>query len=87
MPSANGTMPAYIPVKNKRLRVNLVMERIKRGITVCAVCGVHDNSVRAWEKGTHMPDGMNLLTLCAIFGKSPSYLLEEQGDDGVDQNA
>lgn len=90
MPSANGTMPAYIPVKNKRLRVNLVMERIKRGMTVCdvsRVCGVHDNSVRAWEKGTHMPDGMNLLTLCAIFGKSPSYLLEEQGDDGVDQNA
>lgn len=83
-------MASYIPVKNKRLRVNLTMERVKRGMTVrdvSHVCGVHDNSVRAWEKGIYTPDGTNLTTLCAIFGKSPSYLLEEQGEDGADPNA
>lgn len=81
---------SYIPVRNKRLRINLTMERIKRGMTVrdvSRVCGVHDNSVRTWEKGTYTPGGTNLTTLCTIFGKSPSYLLEEQGEDRVDSNA
>ena len=81
---------SYVPVKNKRLRINLTMERIKQGMTVRDVsrlCDVHDNSVRAWEKGAYTPDGQNLTTLCTIFGKGPSYLLEEQGEDRIDSNA
>lgn len=90
MPSTNGTAPTYIPVINKRLRTNLAMERVKRGMTVrdvSRVCGVHDNTVRGWEKGNYTPDGANLTTLCTIFGKSPRYLLMRQGEDTVDPNA
>ena len=42
---------------------------------VADVLGVHENTIRGWERGEFEPSGKNLVQLLKLYGCSPDYLL------------
>lgn len=57
---------------------NIKAEREKHGISVeqvADVLGVHQNTVRGWERGEFEPTSRNLVQLSTLYGCSADYLL------------
>jgi len=60
------------------MRINMLVERRKRGLTIKGVAEaihVHPNAVSRWENGKAEPTANNLIALCELFDCSPEYLL------------
>lgn len=62
------------------MRSNMKAERIRNGLTAkeaAKLIGVHENALLRWESGESEPLGSNLLSLSALYGCSPEYLIEQ----------
>lgn len=58
--------------------MNIKELRKKRGITqeeLSALIGVHENTIRLWEKGTREPRSSDIAKLCEVLGCTESELL------------
>lgn len=61
------------------MRINMLVERRRRGLTIKSVAeklNVHPNAVSRWENGTAEPTAGNLIALCDLYECSPEYLLD-----------
>lgn len=64
-------------------RINLMAERVKRGLTVQEVgqaIGANPNTIRTWETGEFAPDAEHLARLCKLYKADPEYLLMMEGN-------
>lgn len=56
-------------IKSERERAGLSVEHVSDTL------GVHQNTVRGWERGEYEPTSKNIVQLTALYGCSADYLL------------
>lgn len=57
---------------------NIKSERVRLGLSqedAAEKLGVHVNTLRMWERGDSVPNGMSLAKMIGLYGCSADYLL------------
>ena len=68
-------MGCFMDIKRLRKAIGLTQEELSERI------GVHENTIRLWEKGLREPRLSDMKKLCEVLGCSELELLNGTGDD------